>query len=143
MELTIGEVAHRAGVNTSALRFYEKQGLIHSRRSGGNQRRYHRAVLRRVAFIRASQAAGISLDAIGGVLGRLGDEEAPPAEVWEEAARTWAADLDERIALLVRMRERLTSCVGCGCLSLKSCHLLNPDDRLAAEGGGARRLLHD
>ncbi len=143
MELAIGEVADRAGVNTSALRFYEKQGLIHSRRSGGNQRRYHRAVLRRVAFIRASQAAGISLDAIGEVLARLGDEEAPPAEVWEEAARTWSADLDERIALLVRMRERLTSCVGCGCLSLRSCHLLNPDDRLASEGGGARRLLHD
>lgn len=141
--LTIGDVAARAGTSTSALRFYERQGLIRSHRTSGNQRRYHRAVLRRVAFILASQSAGIPLATIGEVLAMIGDEEAPPAEMWARAAECWTAEIDRRMALLRRMRDRLTSCVGCGCLSLQVCRLLNPDDRLAVEGPGPRRLVHD
>lgn len=142
-ELTIGELAERGGVQTSALRFYERQGLIHSRRTTGNQRRYHRATLRRLAFIRASQAAGIGLEEIGWVLSQLGDDEAPGEEMWERAARCWDAQLTQRIATLQRMQDRLTKCVGCGCLSLKECHLINPEDKYAAEGPGPRRLIHD
>ena len=142
-ELTIGELADRAGVQTSALRFYEKQDLIHSRRTTGNQRRYHRAMLRRVAFIRASQAAGIGLEEIGAVLAHLGEDEAPGEEMWERATQCWDDQLEERIATLQRIRARLTKCVGCGCLSLKECRLINPDDKYAQEGPGPRRLLHD
>lgn len=142
-ELTIGELAERAGVQTSALRFYDKLGLIHSRRTTGNQRRYHRAMLRRVAFIRASQAAGIGLDEVGAVLSHLGDDEAPGEDMWERATKCWDDQLEDRIAILQRIRARLTKCVGCGCLSLKECQLINPDDKYAEEGPGPRRLIHD
>jgi len=142
-ELTIGDVAARAGTSTSSLRFYERQGLIRSHRTSGNQRRYHRAVLRRVAFIRASQAAGIPLATIGEVLDLIGEEEAPSKAMWAKASECWTTEIDRRMGLLSRMRERLTDCVGCGCLSLGVCKLLNPDDRLAAEGAGPRRLIHD
>ena len=100
-------------------------------------------MLRRVAFILASQAAGMPLATIGEVLAMIGDEEAPSAEMWAKASTCWTKEIDERMALLGRMRDRLTSCVGCGCLSLKVCHLLNPGDRLAVEGPGPRRLMHD
>lgn len=143
MELTIGALAERAGVATSALRYYEREGLIRSRRTTGNQRRYHRATLRRVAFIRASQQTGITLDVIRNVLGYLGDDEAPSEQMWARASECWSKELDERIEKLTRMRDRLTHCIGCGCLSLRECSLLNPDDRLAREGPGARRLAHD
>lgn len=142
-EMSTGELARRSGIATSAVRFYESQGLIRSRRSAGNQRRFHRATLRRVAFIRASQQVGISLQAIGEVLGFLGEDEAPTEETWARASECWAVQLDERISTLVRMRERLTSCVACGCLSLRSCQLINPDDELGGEGPGPRRLIHD
>lgn len=142
-ELTVGELAARAGVQTSALRFYEKQGLIHSRRTTGNQRRYHRAMLRRVAFIRASQGAGVGLDEIGWVLSQLGNDESPGEEMWERAAQCWDDRLSDRIATLQRIQARLTTCVGCGCLSLKECHLINPEDKYAEEGAGPRRLIHD
>lgn len=143
MELTIGALAERAGVATSALRYYEREGLIRSRRTPGNQRRYHRAMLRRVAFIRASQQTGITLDVIRNVLSYLGDDEAPSEEMWAQASECWSKELDERIAKLTRMRDRLTHCIGCGCLSLRECALLNPEDRLSQEGPGARRLAHD
>jgi MerR family redox-sensitive transcriptional activator SoxR len=142
-ELTIGELAERAGVQTSALRFYEKQGLIHSRRTTGNQRRYHRAMLRRVAFIRASASVGIPLEEIGEVMAFIGNDEAPGEAMWERAAGCWDKQLDERIARMQRMRDRLVKCVGCGCLSLKECHLINPEDKYAEEGPGPRRLIHD
>lgn len=143
MELTIGDLAERAAVNTSALRFYERRGLIRSRRTTGNQRRYHRAMLRRVAFIRASQRVGIPLETIGEVLSYLGDDEAPTEEVWQRASTCWTKEINERIEIMQRMRDRLVHCVGCGCLSLKECSLLNPSDQLAAEGAGPRRLIHD
>lgn len=143
MELTIGALAERAGVATSALRYYEREGLIHSRRTTGNQRRYHRAMLRRVAFIRASQQTGISLQVIRDVLGYLGKDEAPSEQMWAQASECWSKALDERIEKLERMRDRLTHCIGCGCLSLRECALLNPYDRLAEEGPGAHRLAHD
>lgn len=142
-ELTVGELAERAGVATSALRFYERHGLIRSRRTSGNQRRYHRAMLRRVAFIRASQSVGIPLRVIGEVLGFIGDEEAPTEEMWARASECWRNELDARIETMERMRDRLTHCIGCGCLSLRECHLINPDDSLASEGPGPRLLIHD
>lgn len=142
-ELTIGELAARAGVAPSALRFYERQGLIRSRRTSGNQRRYHRAMLRRVAFIRASQSVGIPLEVIGNVLSLIGDDEAPTARMWARASSRWREELDARIERMQRMRDRLTHCVGCGCLSLRECRLFNPDDSLAAEGPGPRRIIHD
>lgn len=143
LELTIGELAERGGVSTSALRFYEREGLIASRRTAGNQRRYHRAVLRRVAFIKASAAVGIPLATIAEMLELVGHDEAPTRALWARASTRWSEELDERIAIMQRMRDRLVHCVGCGCLSLKECGLLNPGDTLAAEGPGPRRLIHD
>jgi MerR family redox-sensitive transcriptional activator SoxR len=140
VELTIGDLSRRSGVSTSALRFYEDKGLIFSRRTSGNQRRYHRAMLRRVAFIRASAAAGIPLSKIAEVLAVLGDTESPTPKMWEKASKKWVADLDARIELLTHMRDLMGSCVGCGCLSMTSCKLLNPDDVAAAGGPGAQRL---
>lgn len=141
LELSVGELAQRAGIATSAVRFYEEQGLIFSRRTSGNQRRYHRAMLRRVAFIKASQTAAIPLSVIAEVLSELGDHESPSKSMWEAASRRWIADLNERIALLENMRDMIGSCVGCGCLSLGECHLLNPGDELNKLGPGPRRLI--
>ncbi|MEP9413203.1 redox-sensitive transcriptional activator SoxR [Gordonia sp. VNQ95] len=143
LELSVGELAQRAGIAPSAVRYYEDQGLIFARRTAGNQRRYHRAMLRRVAFIKASQTAGIPLAVIADVLGELGDTESPSTQMWEAASRRWIDDLDQRIALLQKMRDMIGSCVGCGCLSLSACHLLNPGDELHRQGPGARRLMPD
>ncbi len=143
LELSVGELAQRAGIAASAVRFYEDQGLIFSRRTPGNQRRFHRAMLRRVAFIRASQAAGIPLSVIGEVLGELGDHESPSTAMWEAASKRWISDINERITLLENMRDMIGSCVGCGCLSLGSCHLLNPGDELNSLGPGPRRMMSD
>ncbi|HEY9312876.1 MAG TPA: redox-sensitive transcriptional activator SoxR [Williamsia sp.] len=141
LELSVGELAIRAGVAPSAVRYYEDRGLIFSRRTAGNQRRYHRAMLRRVAFIRASQAAGIPLATIGSVLEVLGEHESPTKAMWHKASVRWVEDLDERIALLQRMRDLMDGCVGCGCLSMRACQLLNPGDIFAQQGIGTNRLL--
>ncbi|MFD0968516.1 redox-sensitive transcriptional activator SoxR [Plantactinospora endophytica] len=139
-ELTIGELAERSGVPASALRFYERQGLIGSRRTSGNQRRYHRSTLRKVAFIRASQSVGIPLSVIGEVLGFLPENVAPTREFWLRAAECWNAELNGRIARLERMRDLFTECVGCGCLSFEQCGLVNPQDVLGSQGPGPHRL---
>jgi len=139
-ELSIGDVARRSGVAPSALRFYERRGLIASTRTDGNQRRYDRAVLRRIAFIQAGRAAGISLEQIGAALETLPRNRTPGHRDWERLSNRWRADLDARIDVLTALRERLTTCIGCGCLSIDKCELLNPDDAAAAEGAGARYL---
>lgn len=140
-ELTIGELSARSGVPGSALRFYERQGLIHSRRTTGNQRRYHRSTLRRIAFIRASQTLGMPLSVIGEVLGFLPKGEAPTREFWIRASERWSREINDRIAKMERMRDRFTECIGCGCLSFRQCALVNPGDTLAAQGPGPYRLL--
>jgi MerR family redox-sensitive transcriptional activator SoxR len=129
--LTIGELAERSGVPHSALRFYERQGLISSQRTSGNQRRYHRATLRRIAFIRASQNTGIPLAVIGEVLALLPADAPPTREFWERASECWSKEINGRIARMERMRDRFTRCIGCGCLSLEECALVNPGDALA------------
>jgi MerR family redox-sensitive transcriptional activator SoxR len=128
-------------VTVSTLHFYEAQGLISSRRTDGNQRRYRRDMLRRVAFIRASQRVGIPLRQIGEALDRLGDKRTPGRSDWARLSAGWRRDLDERIAQLQRLRDDLTECIGCGCLSIDRCRLANPGDILGREGSGARRLL--
>ena len=139
-ELTIGEVSTRSGVAPSALRFYERRGLIASARSDGNQRRYERAVLRRIAFIQAGRAAGISLEQIGSALGTLPASRTPSRRDWERLSNRWRDDLDARIETLQALRDRLTTCIGCGCLSIDKCDLLNPDDEAAGQGAGAHYL---
>jgi MerR family transcriptional regulator, redox-sensitive transcriptional activator SoxR len=141
--ITIGELATRSGVASSALRFYEQRGLIASERSPGNQRRYARATLRRVAFIRAAQQVGLSLGEIRSALARLPAERNPTKADWERLARPWRRSLDERIAQLVQLRDDLADCIGCGCLSLRTCRLFNPDDSAATHGAGARYLQGD
>jgi MerR family redox-sensitive transcriptional activator SoxR len=140
-ELTVGQLAARSGVAVSALHFYEAQGLISSRRTEGNQRRYRRGTLRRVAFIRASQRVGIPLRQIAGALERLGDNRTPSRADWARLSAGWRQDLDQRIARLQRLRDSLTECIGCGCLSIDRCRLANPGDMLAQEGPGPRRLF--
>ncbi len=137
-ELTIGELSARSGVSASALRFYEREGLIESRRTDGNQRRYPGVTLRRVALVQAGKAARIPLERIRAALDTLPDRKSPTKRDWERLSRSWAAEVDARIALLQAIRTRLTTCIGCGCLSLKTCGLLNPDDKAAALGPGAR-----
>ena len=139
-ELTPGELAARGGVAVSALHFYERQGLIRSRRTAGNQRRYPRETLRRVAFIRVSQRVGIPLAEIRAALETLPEGRTPGREDWARLSARWRDDLDGRIAQLERLRDDLTSCIGCGCLSLDRCALANPDDALAARGPGAHLL---
>jgi MerR family transcriptional regulator, redox-sensitive transcriptional activator SoxR len=143
VELTIGEVAARSGVAQSALRFYEAEGLIGSRRSAGNQRRYDRPILRRVALIQAGRAAGIPLERIRAALATLPTERSPTKRDWERLSRGWRDDLDARIATLEAVRNRLTTCIGCGCLSLGACRLLNPGDEAAEQGAGAQYLEQD
>jgi len=137
-ELTIGELSSRSGVSASALRFYEREGLIESRRTDGNQRRYPSVTLRRVALVQAGKAAGIPLERLRGALDTLPNGKSPTKRDWERLSRSWAAEVDARIAMLQAIRTRLTTCIGCGCLSLKTCGLLNPDDAAAALGPGAR-----
>ncbi|TXI20033.1 MAG: redox-sensitive transcriptional activator SoxR [Roseateles sp.] len=142
--LSIGELARRAGVAASALRFYEAEGLIAScGRSGGGHRQYARHALRRVAFIRAAQAVGLSLPEIKAALASLPEGRTPTKADWTRLSASWAPRLDERIAALQRLRDRLTGCIGCGCLSLKACALYNPEDAQGRSGQGARRLLQD
>ncbi len=138
---TIGELAQRSGITTSTLRYYDRLGLIPAERSAGNQRRYPQAALRRVAFVRVAQQVGIALDEIAEALASLPHDRAPTKADWTRLSRGWQRRLDERIALLDGLRNRLTSCIGCGCLSLRSCALYNPADVLAAEGAGPRKLL--
>jgi MerR family redox-sensitive transcriptional activator SoxR len=143
MELAIGEVAQRAGVATSALRFYEREGLIASVRTDGGQRRYERDVLRRIAFIRAAQRVGLSLDDIRTSLAALPQQRTPTANDWAKLSRSWRPLLDERIAELERVRDNLSNCIGCGCLSLKTCALSNPGDVAAEYGAGPVWLFPD
>ncbi|MBB6628608.1 redox-sensitive transcriptional activator SoxR [Nocardioides sp. KIGAM211] len=135
--LTIGHLAERAGVATSAIRFYESRGLLASERTSGNQRRYPQAALRRVAFIRTAQQVGLSLDEIADALATLPADHAPTKADWTRLSRAWRPRLDEQIERLERLRDTLDGCIGCGCLSLRTCALTNPDDEVAARGRGA------
>jgi MerR family transcriptional regulator, redox-sensitive transcriptional activator SoxR len=139
-EFTIGELSARSGVSQSALRFYEREGLIAAWRTDGNQRRYAPVTLRRVALVQAGKAAGIPLERIRAALNRLPAGKTPTKRDWERLSRSWARELDERIATLEAVRDRLTTCIGCGCLSLRTCGLLNPDDEAGSLGGGAHYL---
>jgi MerR family redox-sensitive transcriptional activator SoxR len=139
-ELAVGEVARRSGLAVSAIHFYEAQGLIRSTRTAGNQRRYARAVLRRVAVIKVAQRIGIPLGVIREALRRLPKERTPTAADWRRLSAAWRTALDERIAKLVKLRGSLDECIGCGCLSLRVCPLRNPGDSLGEEGPGARLL---
>ena len=139
--LTVGELAARSGVAVSALRFYEARGLLQALRSVGNQRRYPRAALRRVAFIRAAQQVGIGLAEIADALQKLPDQRTPTKADWARLSSGWRAQLDARIAALQALRDRLDGCIGCGCLSLRSCALYNPGDECAASGSGPQRLI--
>ncbi|KRB43819.1 MULTISPECIES: redox-sensitive transcriptional activator SoxR [unclassified Terrabacter] len=135
--LTIGQVAERTGAATSALRYWEDLGLISSVRTTGNQRRYERATIRRVSFIRAAQRVGLSLDEIGAALATLPDARTPTATDWARLSRAWRGRLDEQIRRIEKLRDQLDSCIGCGCLSLRTCALNNPSDVLAEHGPGA------
>ncbi len=138
--LPIGEVARRAGLATSAVRYYEREGLVQGERSSGGQRRYPRNVLRRLAFIRAAQNVGLSLEEVRSALTALPDGRTPTPADWARLSHTWRARLDEQIAGLTALRDGLTSCIGCGCLSLRRCALSNPDDSAGNSGSGARYL---
>jgi len=141
--LTIGDVATRSGVATSALRFYETKGLISSERTDGNQRRYPRATLRRVALIRAGQEVGLSLAELARALEHLPHDKTPTKSDWERLSNAWRSRLDAQIDELVALRDELTDCIGCGCLSLKSCAIFNPGDAASGLGTGPRYLLGD
>ncbi|MBI1940806.1 MAG: redox-sensitive transcriptional activator SoxR [Acidobacteria bacterium] len=136
--LTIGEVAKRSGVATSALRFYEERGLIHSERNVSGHRRYPRAVIRRVAFIVFAQKVGLTLEEVGAELAKLPQNRVPERRDWAKLSGGWTRRIDERIAELERLRAGLTECIGCGCLSLDRCQLANPGDRAARSGPGPR-----
>jgi MerR family redox-sensitive transcriptional activator SoxR len=142
-DLTIGALSKRTGVATSALRYYESEGLIHAERSPGGQRRYARATLRRVSFIRIAQQVGLSLDEIRSALASLPDSRTPDEKDWERLSASWRPRLDAQIAVLERLRDRLDGCIGCGCLSLSYCRLLNPGDYAAERGPGPRYILDD
>jgi MerR family redox-sensitive transcriptional activator SoxR len=138
--LTVGEVAQRSGFAPSALRFYEREGLVHATRTAGNQRRYERNVLRRLAFIRAARSVGLSLDEVRRSLAELPELRTPTKADWTRISHSWRSRLDEQIEALVALRDGLDHCIGCGCLSLRECRISNPDDSLAGYGPGARRL---
>jgi MerR family redox-sensitive transcriptional activator SoxR len=140
--LTIGDFAARSGVAPSALRYYEKEGLLRSTRTTGNQRRYRRSELRRVAFIRIAQQMGVSLEEIREALAALPENRTPTKADWSRLSARWRRRLDERITLMERLRDQLTGCIGCGCLSMQRCKLVNPDDTLSATGPGPRNLLN-
>ena len=142
-ELTVGELSQRSGVAVSALHFYERQGLISSRRTAGNQRRYRRATLRRVALIRIAQRVGIPLAEINRALASLPNGRTPNQKDWEQLSKQWRADLDDRIRHLQQLRDDFTDCIGCGCLSLRRCALGNMHDELGGRGPGPRLLLED
>jgi MerR family redox-sensitive transcriptional activator SoxR len=140
-ELTIGDLSERTGVATSALRFYETEGLIHATRSPGGQRRYSRDALRRVSFVRVAQQVGLTLDEIHTALASLPERRTPNERDWERLSTSWRPRLDAQIATLERLRDRLAGCIGCGCLSLRLCKLVNPDDRAAQRGPGPRYVI--
>lgn len=143
MELmTIGDLSARSGVSQSALRFYEREGLIHATRTSGNQRRYIRHELRRVAFIRIAQQIGVSLEEIRDALAALPENRTPTRADWAALSARWQDKLDERIRMMERLRDELTGCVGCGCLSLQRCNLINAKDRLSARGPGPQMVLN-
>ncbi|WP_037857201.1 MULTISPECIES: redox-sensitive transcriptional activator SoxR [unclassified Streptomyces] len=139
-ELTVGQLAARSGAAVSALHFYESKGLITSRRTSGNQRRFSRDALRRVAFVRAAQRVGIPLATVREALAELPEERTPTRDDWARLSRAWRYELDERIRQLNRLRDHLTDCIGCGCLSLDSCVLSNPDDVFGERRSGSRLL---
>ena len=139
-ELTIGELSRRSGVSQSALRFYQRQGLIAARRTSGNQRRYPRVTLRLVALVQAGKAAGIPLEQIRDALATLPPDKTPTKREWQRLSSSWRRELDERIATLEAIRTRLTGCIGCGCLSLQRCALINDEDEAARLGAGAHYL---
>ena len=139
-QLLIGEVAQRSGLASSAIRYYESQGLLASTRSAGGQRRFPRAVLRRLAFIRAARNVGLSLEEVRAALDTLPSGRTPTKADWARLSRSWQHRLDEQIEALERLRDGLTSCIGCGCLSLQRCRLSNPDDVMGEIGSGARYL---
>ena len=138
--LTVSEVSERSGFAPSALRFYEREGLVHASRTSGNQRRYQRSVLRRLAFIRAARNVGLSLDEVAAALAELPERRTPTRADWTRLSRSWRSRLDDQIAALSKLRDGLDSCIGCGCLSLKKCAMQNPGDVAATAGPGANYL---
>ena len=140
-EFTIGAMSERTGVATSALRFYEAEGLISATRSDGGQRRYARDVVRRVSFILVAQQVGLSLEEIHAALDSLPQSRTPNQKDWQRLSNSWRPRIDARIAMLERLRDRLGGCIGCGCLSLGVCKSLNPDDLAAKRGAGPRYVL--
>lgn len=138
---TIGQLSERSGVATSALRFYETKNLILSIRTSGNQRRYNTSMLRRIALIQVAQSIGFTLEEITQELSGLPMNKTPTKRDWERVAKKWQKDLDNKMKQIESLRENLTGCIGCGCLSMKKCHLLNPDDILHENGDGAQRLV--
>ena len=142
-QLTIGEVAQRSGVATSALRFYEERGLLDSQRTTAGHRRYPRPVIRRIAFIVFAQRVGLTLDEVAAELAKLPENRVPKRSDWAKLSASWTARIDERIAELERLRTGLTECIGCGCLSLDRCQLSNPGDRAARHGPGPRYWIGD
>ena len=140
--LTIGDMAARSGVAPSALRFYEREGLIRSTRTTGNQRRYERHELRRIGFIRIAQQVGVSLEEIREALAALPENRTPTKADWARLSARWRRKLEDRIAMMERLRDQLTGCIGCGCLSLHRCKLINPKDRLAERGQGAQMIVN-
>ena len=141
--LTISEVSERAGVAPSALRFYETRGLIRSIRTAGNQRRYHPSMLRQISVIQVAQKLGATLEEIAKAFASLPDNRTPTKKDWDKLARRWGKQLDERLAVMQRLRKHLNGCIGCGCLSMKSCGLFNPDDAVASHGAGARYVVEE
>jgi MerR family redox-sensitive transcriptional activator SoxR len=140
LDLSVGEVANRSGVAVSTVHFYESQGLIKGWRNSGNHRRYAREVLRRIAIIKVAQRAGIPLHSIKEALATLPDGRTPTARDWRKLSAKWKEDLDDRIARLTRLRDQMSGCIGCGCLSIKDCPLRNPYDELGEQGPGPRLL---
>ena len=141
--MSVGQLAERSGVSISALHFYERKGLIESERTEGNQRRYRRCMLRRVALIRIAQRVGIPLSEVGAALDALPESRTPTVQDWEHLSSRWKSDLDARIHALEQLRDRFTGCIGCGCLSIEYCAMMNPGDELGTHGPGPRRLIED
>lgn len=140
--LTISEVSRRSGVPSSALRYYEERGLITSQRAGSGHRRYPRSVLRRIAFIVFAQRIGLSLDEIHAELDKLPTDRIPTSKDWSQLSQKWLTRIDEKMAELQRLKEGLTDCIECGCLSFEQCQLTNPEDRAAHKGSGPRHWLN-
>lgn len=141
--ITVGQLSERSGVATSALRFYETKQLITSIRTAGNQRRYNTSMLRRIALIQVAQSIGFTLEEITHELISLPMNKTPTKRDWERVAKKWQIDLDNKMKQIQSLQENLTGCIGCGCLSMKKCHLLNPGDVLHEQGDGPQRLIDD